>query len=81
MGRLQKHHRSKAVVHIKYLGVTEKTRDNYKRALRHFFNYLRAMEQPLPAELEDLDHIGSEFINHVYMDDWPLYVARFFAPA
>ena len=62
-------------VHLKFLGITDKTRANYKTAVSRFFSYVKhCLERP-PQTPQELRHAAAEFVNFLYQDDRPLYWA------
>ena len=58
--------------HVKYEGILAATIKRYRRQLRNFFAYLRENELSLPGDLEDLDVLVGDYINHIYQDDYPI---------
>ena len=76
-GRLKKHKRPRAA-HTKYVGVQPATLKRYRRALRLFFGFLDLFGFVLPDTFQDLDDVAGEYLNHLYLDDYPPYVASDF---
>ena len=58
--------------HVKYEGIMVATVGRYRRQIRLFFSYLRDNSLNLPGDLEDLDIMVGEYINHIYQDDYPI---------
>ena len=58
--------------HVKYEGIMAATIFRYRRQLKIFFEYLRQNELALPSDVDDLDLLVSEYINHIYQDDYPV---------
>ena len=58
--------------HVKYEGIMAATIYRYKRQLKFFFDYLRENDLALPSDVDDLDITVSEYINHIYQDDYPV---------
>ena len=58
--------------HVKYEGILAATLHRYRRQIRNFFTYLSDNGVELPQDLESLDDLVSEYINHIYQDDYPI---------
>ncbi|CAE7668538.1 unnamed protein product [Symbiodinium sp. CCMP2592] len=54
--------------HLRFLGITAKTRRSYETAVAAFFAYVRALRGRLPATMQALDDELSEYINHLYQE-------------
>ena len=54
--------------HLRFLGITAKTRRSYEQAVQAFFVYLRALRGRLPKSMVELDEELSEYINHLYQE-------------
>ena len=61
--------------HIKYEGIQPTTERRYRKAITRFFGHLTLLCMGLPNSLEELDEAVGEFINHLYLDDYPQYWA------
>ena len=60
------------------VGMQPLTIKRYRRAIRHFFSVLSLHGFTLPNSLVDLDETAGEYINHLYLDDYPLHDASCF---
>ena len=65
--------------HIKHEGITDKTLEKYRVAVRRFFDWLKDNGELLPNDLDNLDNVAGEFVNDLYQDDRPLGWASEFA--
>ena len=57
--------------HPKYVGITRKTLNRYRKQVRLFFRYLRVHGIGMPECLEALDDSVAEYVNHVYQEGEP----------
>ena len=57
--------------HVKYEGILAATLHRYRRQIKNFFIYLRENCFELLLDLETLDDLVGEYINHIYQDDYP----------
>ena len=64
--------------HLKYKGLSESTKFQYKRACHRFLEWRRLASLPKPRRLSTLEYQCSEFIHFLYQDDRPMYWAVFF---
>ena len=62
-------------VHLKYLGITPKTRSNYNTAMRRFYLFVQHCLDRPPEDEQELRTAAAEFINFLYQNDRPLYWA------
>ena len=58
--------------HLKYAKLQPYTLHRYRVAVDRFFSYLLEFILPMPTSMDMLDELASEFINHLYQDDYPL---------
>ena len=58
--------------HVKYEGILAATLHRYRRQIRRFFDYLHDNGFELPQDLETLDDLVSDYIDHIYQDDYPI---------
>ena len=63
--------RSVRKVHLKYVGITPKTLERYRRALQGFFRHLRRYGIPLPRTMGEFDEAVAEYINEMWLEDEP----------
>lgn len=59
-------------VHLKYTGLQQTTIKRYRRNILRFFTWLELSELLMPKTFDLLDVYASEYVNHLYMDDYPL---------
>ena len=67
-----------AKVHLKMLGTTTGTQEQYKTAVKRFFMYVQHVLERPPADPHELRFAAAEFVNFLYQDDRPLYWAADF---
>ena len=68
-------------LHLKYLGITQRTRNEYKTALNRFFAFVDFRFVKKPKSPEALRFVAVEFVNFLYQDDRPLAWAGSFLSA
>ena len=61
--------------HIKYEGIQPHTLKRNKHSILRFFTFLSMHGRCLPDSFESLDEEVAEYINHLYLDDFPQYWA------
>jgi integrase len=59
-------------LHLKFLGINDRTLRAYRRAVRNFFLYLKSLRLPMPKTDAQLDEAVSEYINHCYQEGEPV---------
>ena len=57
--------------HLKYVGITRRTLDRYRKQVQLFFRYLHVHGIELPRCLDALDSTIAEYINHMYQEGEP----------
>ena len=77
MGKRTRRLQGPRKAHIRYEAITTGTIHRYEVAILRFFQFLRLHDRVYPATLAELDVEVSEFINHLYQDDSPLYWATY----
>ena len=68
-------------LHPKYLGITQRTRNDYKTALNRFFAFVDFRFVKKPTSPEALRFAAAEFVNFLYQDDRPIAWAGNFLSA
>ena len=64
--------------HVKYAGIQPSTIERYRAAVLLFFDFLHDFGYATPNSFAELDHLAGEYINHLYLDDAPMYWAADF---
>ena len=54
--------------HLRFLGITHRTRRSYEKAVAAFFEYIRALRGRLPHTMLQLDDDLAEYINHLFQE-------------
>ena len=70
--------KSVAKVHLKYLGISDTTKKNYKIGLRRFFYWVKFCLVKPPRSQGELRYACAEFVNFLYQDDRPMSWAKDF---
>ena len=61
-----------AKTHLKYLGLGDKTKKNYKTGIRRFYTFVKYCLDEPPQSTSQLRFAAAEFVNFLYQDDRPL---------
>ncbi len=75
--------------HLKYAGISMKTRARYQKVLKMFFKLLDIYEHRIPMGMASLDFLAGEFVNHLYQEmepygdagDFVSTLKRFYPPS
>ena len=59
-------------VHLKYIGVTQRTHKDYKTALHRFYAFVDFRFSKKPCSPSAMRFAASEFVNFLYQDDRPI---------
>lgn len=57
--------------HLKYVGITRRTLDRYRKQVSLFFRHLHVHGIDLPDCLEELDNTAAEYVNHMWQEGEP----------
>ena len=53
--------------HLKYIGIKSSTKWRYELMIAKFYNFLAAHRYSLPADVDELDFLASEFVNYLWL--------------
>ena len=61
-----------AKTHLKYLGLGDKTKKNYKTGIRRFYTFVKFCLDEPPQSIPQLRFAAVEFVNFLYQVDRPM---------